>query len=148
MSKANPPHWMAMKRIMRYLKGTLDCNLCLGSKDITLRGICYADWAGVANDRRSTTCTCFLLALESFCGNVRNNQPLHCMRQRRGTWSLAIARRKRFGLNNFWRMWDTSKKDWYPSCATINDAYHLQRIPHTIFIPNMLIYNITSLERN
>ena len=55
MSKAGPPHWMAVKRIMRYLKGTLDFKLCLGGKDIVLRGFCDADWAGDANDRRSTT---------------------------------------------------------------------------------------------
>ena len=28
MSKAGPPHWMAMKHIMRYSKGTLDFKLC------------------------------------------------------------------------------------------------------------------------
>ena len=44
--------------------------------------------------------TCLLLALESFCGNTKNNQPLHYLRQRRSTWSLAIARRKRFDLGN------------------------------------------------
>ena len=38
MSKGCPPHWMAVKRIMRYLKGTLDFKLCLGGKDIVLRG--------------------------------------------------------------------------------------------------------------
>ena len=37
MSKASPPHWMVIKQIMRYLKGTLDFKLCLGGKDITLR---------------------------------------------------------------------------------------------------------------
>ena len=52
---------------------------------------------------------CFLLALESFCGNARNNQPLHSLQQRRSTWPLAIAGRKRFDVGNFWQMWDTCK---------------------------------------
>jgi hypothetical protein len=55
MSKAGPPHWMAVKRIIRYLKGTLDFKLCLGGKDVVLRGFCDADWVGDAPRRRSTT---------------------------------------------------------------------------------------------
>jgi transposase InsO family protein len=55
MSKASPSHWSAVKRIMRYLQGTLDLKLCLGGKDIDLRGYCDADWAGDASERRSTT---------------------------------------------------------------------------------------------
>ena len=46
-------HWMAMKRIMKYLKGTLDFDLCLGGMEITYRGLYNADWTGDANDRRS-----------------------------------------------------------------------------------------------
>ena len=37
MSKAGPPHWMAVKHIIRYFKGILDFKLCLGGKDIILR---------------------------------------------------------------------------------------------------------------
>ena len=37
MLNASPPHWMAMKRIMWYLKGTLDFKLYLGGKDIAMR---------------------------------------------------------------------------------------------------------------
>jgi hypothetical protein len=37
MSKAGPPHWMVVKRIMRYLKAILDFKLCLRQKDIILR---------------------------------------------------------------------------------------------------------------
>jgi len=61
MAKAGPPHWVAVKRIMRYLKGSLGLKLCLGGKDIALRGFCDADWAGDTNDRRSTTGYVFLV---------------------------------------------------------------------------------------
>ena len=54
MSKAGPLHWMAIKHIMRYLKGTLDFKLCLEGKDIVLK-IFNVDWAGDVNDSRSTT---------------------------------------------------------------------------------------------
>ena len=43
MSKVGPPHWMALKRIMRYLKGTLNFKLCYEGKDIALRGFCNAN---------------------------------------------------------------------------------------------------------
>ena len=122
ISKAGPPHWMAVKRIMRYLKGTLNFNWTLGDKDIALRGFCNLNWAGYTNDQRSTTGICFLLALESFCRNIRKNQPLHCLKWRWSIWPLAITRRKRFDLSNFWHIWDTWKKDRHPSCATHKDV--------------------------
>ena len=40
------------------------------------------------------------------------------------------------------------KKDGHPSCVTIKDEKYLQRIPHIILVPNLSMYNITSLERN
>jgi hypothetical protein len=55
LSKVGPLHWMAVKRIMRYLKDTLDFKLCVGGKDIVLIGFCDVDWAKDANDHRSTT---------------------------------------------------------------------------------------------
>ncbi|KAG0563116.1 hypothetical protein M758_8G005100 [Ceratodon purpureus] len=55
MSMAGPSHWSAVKCIMRYLQGTLEFKLCLGGINIELRGYCDADWAGDANERRSTT---------------------------------------------------------------------------------------------
>ena len=54
MSKAVPPHWMVVKRIMRYLKGTLDFKLCLGHKNFVFRIFCDARWTGDAKDRQST----------------------------------------------------------------------------------------------
>ena len=39
-------HWMAVKCIMRYLKGTLDVKLCFGGTNMSLHGYCDADWGG------------------------------------------------------------------------------------------------------
>jgi hypothetical protein len=55
MSKPGPMHWAAVKRIMRYLKGTSDMKLHLGGKGIAMKGYCDADWGGDADGRRSTT---------------------------------------------------------------------------------------------
>ena len=46
ISKVVPPHWMVVKHIR---KGTLDSKLCLGGKNIALRGFCDANCAGNAN---------------------------------------------------------------------------------------------------
>jgi hypothetical protein len=46
MSKPGPTHWMVVKRIMRYLKGTIDMRLRIGGQHINLKGYSDADWAG------------------------------------------------------------------------------------------------------
>ncbi|KAK7878951.1 hypothetical protein WMY93_034205 [Mugilogobius chulae] len=59
----NTAHLTAVKRILRYLKGTQ--NLALKykrSETGTLVGFSDADWAGDQDDRRSTTGNVFLLA--------------------------------------------------------------------------------------
>ena len=122
MLKVDPPHWMAIKRIMRYFKSVLDLKLCLKDKDIVLRGFCYADHTGDANDWRSTIGYMFVIGNGVISWKCKNNQSLHCLWWSRSTWPLAIARRKQFGLGKFWQMWDTCKKAWYLSGVTIKDA--------------------------
>jgi len=55
---ANPTkeHWTAVKRIFRYLKGTINYGL-LYSENASLDcvGFSDADWAGDLNDRKSTS---------------------------------------------------------------------------------------------
>lgn len=49
-------HWTAVKRVLRYLKGTIDMKLTFQPGDIDeLIGYCDADWAGDLDKRRSTT---------------------------------------------------------------------------------------------
>src|SRR5579871_5243819 len=52
-------HWQAVKRILRYLKGTADYGLIFkrnyGADNLTLDVYCDADWAGDIRDRKSTS---------------------------------------------------------------------------------------------
>ena len=58
---ANPldSHWAVVKRILRYLKGTIFHGLFLQpasvSKPMALYAICDADWASNIDDRRPTS---------------------------------------------------------------------------------------------
>lgn len=60
-------HWTAVKRIFRYLKGTIDHKLHLSARNATtstcfqLSGFCDADYGGDLDTRRSTTGYCFSL---------------------------------------------------------------------------------------
>ena len=48
-------HWIAVKRIFRYLNGTLDYGLVYEPCDKVMCGFSDADWAGDYDDRKSTT---------------------------------------------------------------------------------------------
>lgn len=55
------PHWNAVKRVLRYLKGTKDYKLKFSdSGKLELIGYCDADWAGELDTRRSTSGYVFL----------------------------------------------------------------------------------------
>ncbi|PKI61253.1 hypothetical protein CRG98_018352 [Punica granatum] len=58
MHKPSMTHWLAIKRILRYLKGTITYGLHLRSGSISaLHGYSDADWAGNPDDRRcSSSC--------------------------------------------------------------------------------------------
>lgn len=61
-SKPKETHIHSVKRIMKYVSGTVDFGIWL-SKDTntTLVGYSDADWAGCADDRKSTTGGCFFI---------------------------------------------------------------------------------------
>lgn len=55
-SNPGQAHWMAVKRIMRYLRGTTDTKLTYHrGEHFNLNGYCDADWASDITDRRSVT---------------------------------------------------------------------------------------------
>ena len=56
MSCPNEQHWTGVKRIFRYLKGTVSHGLCFsGSEGVDLVGYSDSDWAGDHDTRRSTS---------------------------------------------------------------------------------------------
>ena len=58
----NEAHLTAVKRILKYLKGTVDLALKFQKTNERLYGYSDADWAGDTDDRRSTTGNLFILA--------------------------------------------------------------------------------------
>ncbi|GKC61791.1 ribonuclease H-like domain-containing protein [Tanacetum coccineum] len=62
MHDPRKPHFVALKRVMRYVKGTLDFGLHLyASATTSLVGYTDADWAGFPSTRRSTSGYCVFL---------------------------------------------------------------------------------------
>ncbi|GBP96860.1 Retrovirus-related Pol polyprotein from transposon TNT 1-94 [Eumeta japonica] len=54
--------WLAVKRILRYLAGTLKLGIFYTKKDKSMIGYCDADWGGCLEDRRSYSGYVFILA--------------------------------------------------------------------------------------
>ena len=62
MENPQEEHWVAVKRIFRYLQGTKTYGICYKPSDkIGLRGYSDADWAGYLADRKSTSGYVFML---------------------------------------------------------------------------------------
>ncbi|XP_033229502.1 secreted RxLR effector protein 161-like [Belonocnema kinseyi] len=59
----NQTHWLAVKKIMLYLNGTLNYGIIYGNSGSTLdiKGYTDADFAGCKDTRRSRSCFVFLL---------------------------------------------------------------------------------------
>ena len=55
MSCPSTDHWSGVKRILRYIKGTLNYGLKFSGNGISLKGYSDADWAGDLDTRRSTS---------------------------------------------------------------------------------------------
>jgi hypothetical protein len=87
---ANPgrEHWNAVKRILRYIKGTSDVALCFGGSEFVVRGYVDSDFAGDLDRRKSTSGYVFTLA----GGAVNWLSPVYCDSQS----ALHIARNPAF----------------------------------------------------
>jgi hypothetical protein len=55
LNNPGKPYWTAVKRILRYLKGTKQEGITLGFKPSPLTGFCDSDYAGNTDNRKSTS---------------------------------------------------------------------------------------------
>ena len=63
MSNPLRTHWLAVKHIFRYLKGTEDYGLVYdGNTKHPIEGYSDSDWASDIDDRKSTSSNCYLLS--------------------------------------------------------------------------------------
>ena len=61
MNNPGKEHWIAVKWILRYLKGTTNQELCFGGSNVSLQGYVDADMASDIDNRRSTTGYIFIV---------------------------------------------------------------------------------------
>lgn len=65
--KASEELWTALKRVLRYIKGTLNLKLVYKREGLKLQGFADADWAGDLEQRRSTSGYMFMLGSATLC---------------------------------------------------------------------------------
>ncbi|KAK3038082.1 hypothetical protein RJ639_031636 [Escallonia herrerae] len=76
MEAPTTSHLKVAKRILWYIKGTLDYGIMYSSsQDFKLVGYCDSDWAGDKNDRKSTTGFVFYMGNSAFTWNSKK-QPI------------------------------------------------------------------------
>ena len=88
-SKPTSTHWAALKRILRYLRGTSDLGILYNSEtNMPLVAYSDADWAGDVNDRKSTSGYIFQLsgAAVSWRSKKQNCVALSSAEADDGTW--------------------------------------------------------------
>jgi hypothetical protein len=134
MNNPGQQHWTAVKRIFRYLKGSMDFCLELSgnNKLVKLEGYCDADWAGNVDNRRSTTGYTFTLAGASISWKSRH-QPTVALSTTEAEYMAATEATKeavwlRAFLDNlgYKQLNPTSILDDNQSCISLtkNPTYH------------------------
>lgn len=69
-------YWLSAKRILRYIKGTLNLGLFYTYGDeVQLVGYSDSDWGSDQDEREKILLTmCFILVLQHFLGHPRNKE--------------------------------------------------------------------------
>lgn len=94
-------HWQAVKRIMRYLKGTLNAKLVYrrdGNSELT--GYCDADHAGDMDDGKSTTGYVFMLSDSAISWNSRKQPTVALSTTEAEYMALSAASQEAIWLRN------------------------------------------------
>ena len=104
------PHWQAVKRIFRYLKGTINFKLHFSDKS-PLIAYSDSDWASDVDKRRSCTGYIFTMSGSAiYPGNRKGNQLSLYPALKLNTWHLSQPSKRPCGLNNLTKRWTKTLK--------------------------------------
>ncbi|XP_020698067.1 uncharacterized protein LOC110110784, partial [Dendrobium catenatum] len=67
-------HVFMLKKLLRYIKGTLDFGIPIHKTDLVLKSFSDADWAGDPNSRKSTSGFCSFLGDNLISWTVKKQQ--------------------------------------------------------------------------
>ncbi|XP_018398526.1 PREDICTED: uncharacterized mitochondrial protein AtMg00810-like [Cyphomyrmex costatus] len=94
-------HWSCAKRVLRYLKGTLDHGLTFTKSGKNLTGYVDADWGNCSLDRRSYTGTAFLLANAAISWEAKKQRTVALSSTEAEYTALSEAAREAIYLSGF-----------------------------------------------
>ncbi|KAK9146217.1 hypothetical protein Sjap_006120 [Stephania japonica] len=96
---ANPgrEHWNAVKRILRYIKGTSNVALCYGGSDFIVSGYVDSDYAGDLDKSKSTTGYVFTLLWRDDSGFQNYSQLWLRQQQKQNMSQLHKLVKKQYG---------------------------------------------------
>lgn len=126
-NKPTSEHWMAAKRVLRYLKATQQLKLTFKKNDANIVGYCDADWATDTEDRRS--CSGYIFTFQgaaiSWCSK---RQPTIALSTTEAEYmSLSTATQEAIWLKQL-------DEDFWPA---------MSEIPITIFCDNQSAISIS-----
>ena len=99
----HPEHFVAAKRVLRYLRGTLDDGIVFRKSNQPLTGYADADWANDPVDRRSYTGFVFMLANGPVAWEARKQQTVALSSTEAEYKAISQASREALFLTNILR---------------------------------------------
>ncbi|KAH9650013.1 hypothetical protein KPL70_026197 [Citrus sinensis] len=81
MTNPGGEHWIAVKRILKYIRGTSDIALCYRGSEFTVRSYVDLDFAGDIDKRKSTIGYMFTLAGAASALHIVRNPAFHSRRK-------------------------------------------------------------------
>ena len=145
MSKPGTGHWIGVKRVFRYIKGTLDYGLIHSAKDNNTQIVGYADadWTGDVNTRKSTSGYVFKIGGSTISWMSKRQSIVALLTTEAEYVALLTATQEVIWLCSLLKVWDSNKNSRQPSLRTIKDRLRLRRTLSDNHEQNTLSWNIT-----
>lgn len=125
-------HWLCLKRVLRYLKGTIDYKLEYRQTGIPLKGFVDANWGGDENDRKSFTGFAFFLGGAVFSWESRKQKTVALSSTQAEYLGLSDAVREAIFLKNFLK----EVFDFDGPVTIYNDSQSAQKIAKNSVLHN------------